>query len=223
MPRGLHWFRNDLRLQDNTALASLAARADQWLPVFVLDPRILDGPNAGAPRARFLLDCLSRLGRDLSARGVPLLVRQGRPKEVLPRLLGETRARLLSFNAGATPFAKRRDAAVMRGVERGGGEIIACRDDVIFGADEVRSASGGPYAVYSPYRAAWWRRWVEEARLPVRLARVPPPIPGFRADTVPEPRALGLGADGCALPTGGERAARRRHRRNSHRVPPKSQ
>ena len=55
MPRGLHWFRNDLRLQDNTALAALAARADQWLPVFVLDRRLLGGPRAGVPRARFLL------------------------------------------------------------------------------------------------------------------------------------------------------------------------
>jgi deoxyribodipyrimidine photolyase len=34
--RGLHWFRNDLRLQDNTALGALVTRAEEWLPVFVL-------------------------------------------------------------------------------------------------------------------------------------------------------------------------------------------
>ena len=44
--RGLHWFRNDLRLHDNSALAALAGRAEQWLPVFVLDPRLLHGPRA---------------------------------------------------------------------------------------------------------------------------------------------------------------------------------
>ena len=41
MTRGIHWFRNDLRLQDNTGLNALAARAEQWLPVFVLDRRLL--------------------------------------------------------------------------------------------------------------------------------------------------------------------------------------
>jgi deoxyribodipyrimidine photo-lyase len=210
MPRGLHWFRNDLRLQDNTALAALAARADQWLPVFVLDRRILGGPSAGAPRARFLLDCLARLERDLAKRGVPLLVREGRPERALRRLVDETGARLVSFNEGSTPFAERRDAAVQRAVERCGAEVVTCRDHVVFGAGEVRTASGGPYSVYSPYRAAWWKRWAEEARLPVRIGRLPPPIPGFSAEPVPDPRRFGLAADRCDLPTGGERAARRR-------------
>ena len=52
MTRGLHWFRNDLRLQDNTALDALADRAEQWLGVFVLDPRLVYGPRAGSPRLR---------------------------------------------------------------------------------------------------------------------------------------------------------------------------
>jgi deoxyribodipyrimidine photo-lyase len=210
MSRGLHWFRNDLRLQDNTALAALAARADQWLPVFVLDRRMLSGPRAGAARSRFLLDCLARLGRDLAKRGAPLLVREGRPERVLPRLLHETGARLLSFNEGATPFAKRRDAAVQRAAERCGAEVLTFRDHVMFGAHEVRTASGGPYAVYSAYRNAWWKRRAEDARLPLRSTRLPAPIPGFGAESTPDPRRYGAEAGGTDLPTGGERAARRR-------------
>jgi len=126
MSRGLHWFRNDLRLRDNTALAELCARVEQWLPVFVLDPRILGSAGVGEPRTRFLLDCLERLGRDLEARGIPLLVREGRAEEVLPKLLLETGARVLSFNEDATPFARRRDAAVRRAVERDGGNTPTC-------------------------------------------------------------------------------------------------
>ena len=77
MTRGLHWFRNDLRLHDNTALKALVTYADEWLPVFVLDARMITGPLAGEPRTRFLLECLRRLGRDLENRGAPLLVREG--------------------------------------------------------------------------------------------------------------------------------------------------
>jgi deoxyribodipyrimidine photo-lyase len=213
LTRGLHWFRNDLRLRDNTALGALAARAEQWLPVFVLDPRLLPGPRAGSPRLRFLLDCLDRLGRDLEKRGLPLLIREGRPEQVLPRLLHDTGARLLSFNEDATPFARRRDATVRQAVERMGGEVVARLDRVVFGAAEVRSASGGAYAVYTPYRKAWWKRWIEEPRLPLRRRRLPPPIPGFSPERVPEPRALGLESAGPVLPSGGEQAGRRRLRR----------
>lgn len=69
--RGIHWFRNDLRLQDNTALAALSERVEEWLPIFVLDPRIFSRMNSGQPRVRFLLDCLDRLGEELATRPVP--------------------------------------------------------------------------------------------------------------------------------------------------------
>jgi len=208
--RGLHWFRNDLRLADNTALDVLASRVEEWLPVFVLDPRILAGPSAGCPRAAFLLDCLRRLGRELERRGVPLLVREGRPEELLPKLMHESGARILSLNEDVTPFARHRDAAVQRAVERSGGQVIARLDYVVFQWSEVRTATGGAYSVYTPYRKTWWRRWLEEPRHPVRIGRLPPPIPGFSADRVPESGDLGLDTPECKIPTGGERAASRR-------------
>jgi deoxyribodipyrimidine photo-lyase len=200
--RGLHWFRNDLRIADNTALAALSERAREWLPVFVLDPRLL----GAEPRSRFLLASLASLSRDLAARGVPLLVRKGVPERVLPRLLHETGARLLSWNEGTTPFARRRDAAVRRAVERSDGEVLVRRDDVIFAAADLRTKAGGAYTVYTPYRNAWWRRFRDEPRRPRRLRALPAPIPGFAADPVPQPRA---GAD-TGLPAAGAAAARRR-------------
>jgi deoxyribodipyrimidine photo-lyase len=205
LARGLHWFRNDLRLRDNTALDALAERAEQWLPVFVIDPR-LASPRAPR-RTAFLFDTLAHLGRELAARGVPLLVRTGRPEKVLPALLGELHATLLSWNAGATPFARRRDTAVRRAVERQGAQVIEATDHVVFRAHEVRNRSGGPYAVYTPYRNAWWQRWRAEPRLPRRARALPPPIPGRKADPLPQPdRAT---AD---LPASGADAAARRLR-----------
>jgi len=210
MSRGLHWFRSDLRLHDNTALAALVERAEAWLPVVVLHPRIAGSARSGAARMRFWLDSLAHLGRDLEKRGVPLLVRRGRPEEVLPRLLAETGARLLSFNRSATPFARTRDSRVRRSVEKLGGETLERLDDVVFDASEIRSQKGRPYSVYSPYRRAWWRRWLNEPRLPVPLGPLPPPIPGLASDPIPDPREFGIDAVRLALPTGGEEAARRR-------------
>ena len=120
MTRGLHWFRNDLRLHDNRSLALLAERADEWLPVFVMDPRLTGTPAKPTARLRFMQDCLERLGRALEKRGVSLIVRQGRPEDVIPELLAQTRAELLSFNPDVTPFARRRDEAVQRAAESHG-------------------------------------------------------------------------------------------------------
>jgi deoxyribodipyrimidine photo-lyase len=210
LTRALHWFRNDLRLRDNTALGALAARADRWLPVFVLDPRLANARSQ--PRTRFLLDALARLAAELRGRGIPLLVRRGRPEQVLPRLLDETGAEWLSFNAGTSPFARRRDTTVRRAAEKRGVRVIEADDHVVFRSGEVRTRSGGPYAVYTPYRNAWWKRWREDPRHPVRMRPLPGPIPGYQADPVPEAASL-FALDGeLELPTAGEDAAQRRLR-----------
>jgi deoxyribodipyrimidine photo-lyase len=208
MRRGVHWFRDDLRLRDNTALDALAQRVEQWLPVFVLDPRLADAP--WRPRQRFLLESLALLGRDLERRGVPLLVREGLPERVLPELAAKLGATWVSFNVGATPFAHHRDAQVRSALEERGTSVIACADRIVYRAGEVRTRSGGPYSVYTPYRNAWWARWREDPRRPARDRALPAPIPGFAADPIPAPQPRSGEAVAVAAP--GEAAAQRRLR-----------
>ncbi len=50
--RAVHWFRNDLRLHDNTALSAAAARADELVPVFVFDDHLLGAVHPSPPRTR---------------------------------------------------------------------------------------------------------------------------------------------------------------------------
>ena len=213
MSRGLHWFRNDLRLRDNTALLALADQVEEWLPVFVLDPRLLGPPVArrAGPRACFLLDCVTRLSKSLAERGVPLLVRSGLPEEVLPQLLHQTGATKLSFNRATTPFAQQRDAAVTRCVEKQGVQVLSRVDHVVFAADDIRKATGeAGYAVYTPYRNRWWERWQQASKPPQRTGRLPRPIAGFESDPVPSVPAVERTEDECRIPTGGELAAARR-------------
>ena len=117
--RGVHWFRNDLRLRDNGALAALADRVTEWVPVFVFDPELFDR-SLQRPRDRFLFSSLARLREDLAARGVPLLTIAGRPERVLPRLLAKLDAQTLSLAEADTPYATRRDARVREAIESQG-------------------------------------------------------------------------------------------------------
>jgi deoxyribodipyrimidine photo-lyase len=208
--RGVFWFRNDLRLRDNRGLAALAARADELVPVFVLDPRLVAASRASAPRVSFLLDCLARLSDQLARRGCPLVVRRGDPAVELPKLLAETRAEALAWNRDVTPVARARDARVRAAAEAAGVRVLDCKDRVIFESDEVRSAQGRPYAVYTPYRNAWRARWEREPELPERAPRLPKGVAGIRSEALPSAAELGHPGAPAELPAGGEAAAWRR-------------
>jgi len=92
------WLRNDLRLHDSPVLQRAAVLAKEKgipaLPVYVIDPRLFQRTRRGTwktgPfRALFLLQSLRVLRRRLCKVGSNLLVKVGRPEEVLPSLLGD--------------------------------------------------------------------------------------------------------------------------------------
>ncbi len=68
----IFWHRRDLRVADNTALS----RASEPLPVFVLDPSVLE--HASPPRVAFLLEALRSLRDDYRELGGDLPVGQQR-------------------------------------------------------------------------------------------------------------------------------------------------
>jgi len=207
---GIHWFRNDLRLRDNTALAELSRAVDTLLPVFVLDDRLLSSSRTGAPRVRFLLGCLEALARDLRSRGHALVVRRGDPARVVPELVASTGASVLSFNRDTTPYARRRDRAVRDAVEARGARVIACKDRVIFEAGEVRTRAGRSFAVYSPYRRAWHRRLREDPPVVAPEPALPRAVLGVGSQGIPSAEVLGFGGDATRIPPPGELAAHAR-------------
>lgn len=90
------WLRNDLRVHDSPVLhraAELAKSRDfRVLPVYVLDPRHFQRTKhgtlkTGPLRARFLLQSILALKQRLRQLDSDLLIRVGRPEEVLADLL----------------------------------------------------------------------------------------------------------------------------------------
>ncbi|WZZ84922.1 hypothetical protein YC2023_113501 [Brassica napus] len=86
------WFRNDLRVLDNDALYKAWSSSDTLLPVYCLDPRLFHTthffsfPKTGALRGAFLMECLADLRKNLMRRGLNLLIRSGKPEDILPSL-----------------------------------------------------------------------------------------------------------------------------------------
>lgn len=87
--RAIVWFRQDLRLHDNEALLDAIASADEILPVYIFDERVFGGktrygfPKTGSYRARFIIEAVADLRQSIRDLGSDLIVRVGKPEEVL--------------------------------------------------------------------------------------------------------------------------------------------
>ena len=104
----IFWFRSDLRVGDNLALAEACASAGRLLPVYCHDPAA-DAPTRwgfarrGPHRRAFLEAALDDLDAALRARGSALLELHGAPCEVLPALARTVGAHAVVCEAIAAP------------------------------------------------------------------------------------------------------------------------
>ena len=144
------WIRRDLRLGDNQALSSALAHADQVIPVFILDPRLLISPYAGDKRVAFLFEGLRRLDADLRKRGSRLIVREGDPVEQLAALVSEFGADAVFAEEDVSPYARRRDACVAAQLP-----LRLVSGMVVHPPGAVVKADGKPYTVFTPFSRAW--------------------------------------------------------------------
>ncbi|WP_394996372.1 DASH family cryptochrome [Emticicia sp.] len=92
----IFWFRNDLRLHDNEALLK-ATKAGNIIPVYVFDERqfnktALGFKRTGAFRAKFLLESVEDLRNNLRKIGSDLIIRVGKPEEILAKMADEWQA-----------------------------------------------------------------------------------------------------------------------------------
>lgn len=158
------WFRRDLRLDDNPALAAAAARHDEVVCLYVLDDRLLD--RAGPHRRRQLLADLDGLDAELAAHGGRLLVRRGDPVRVVPAVARDVGA--VYWNDDVTPFAAARDAAVRAALEV---PVDSWWGHLVLPPGSVCTAKGAVSRVFTPFFRRWqatpWDPWPSpgEARL----------------------------------------------------------
>src|SRR5262245_40174494 len=102
------WIRRDVRLADNQALAAGLARGGVVVPVFVRDSTLLASAahRAAEKRLAFLHGGLRVLDAALRERGARLVVRSGRPADVLEHLVAETGADLVVAERDVSPYAR---------------------------------------------------------------------------------------------------------------------
>ena len=120
------------------------------MPLFVLDPALL---RAGGRRAGRLFASLRALDEQL---GGALVVRAGRPEEVVPQVAAEAGARAVHVSAETTPYGRRRDERVDAAL--GPVPLIPTGSPYAVTPGRILKDDGTPYRVFTPFSRAWLAR-----------------------------------------------------------------
>ena len=147
------WFRRDLRLDDNPALAAALSDGAPIIPVYIQAPEEEDPWEPGAASRWWLHWSLAALDESLRARGNRLRILRGPSLEALRRLAGETGARTIHWNRLYDPATRERDTRIKQTLRAGGLRCESHKAALIFEPWEILNGSGQPYRVFS----AFWR------------------------------------------------------------------
>jgi len=144
------WIRRDLRLSDNQALTTAMGHASVVIPVFILDPKLLNSPQTAQNRVAFLFEGLEALDSDLRKRGSALFLRKGNPLEVLSNLLRESEATSIFAQADVSPYARQRDEGVRRELP-----LTLTPGITTHSPELLTKPDGSPYTVFTPFARKW--------------------------------------------------------------------
>ncbi len=147
------WFRRDLRLADNPALAEAMASGRPIVPVYILDAAT-EGRALGAASLWWLDKSLRALAADLAKRGAPLILRRGDSEAELRRLIDQSGAGAVLMNRLFEPDAWTRDADIAHGLKAEGIDCRGFNAALMARPGSVLNGSGGPYKVFTPFLRA---------------------------------------------------------------------
>ena len=148
----LVWFRNDLRVSDN---AALSAAVETGLPVLCLFIQDASSPvrTLGAAQRWWLHHSLTALDVRLRTLGSRLVLKTGETSSVLDAVIAQAGATHLFWNRRYDPAAIALDASIKSTLKARGVDVRTFDGQLLHEPTQVKTGSGGPFKVYSPF----WR------------------------------------------------------------------
>lgn len=159
----VHWFKSDLRLNDNRALHrayEFATKNDvPLICMYILSPQDLTAHMASPARVDLTLRTLDQLKKELATLDIPLYMEtQEKRCNVLARIVELCErwgASHLFANLEYEVDELRREAKLVRLCCDQGIAFETVHDTCVVTPGELHSQQGRPFAVYSPWYRAW--------------------------------------------------------------------
>ncbi len=171
------WFRQDLRLADNPALTAAVETGEEIIALYILDT---DNTLGGASRW-WLHGSLEALAADLGRRGVTLTLRRGRATDIVPALAREAKASAVFWNRCYDPVAIADDEKLAPALAASGVSARSFNGALLLEPSELKTDSGGPFKVFTPFWRALAAQAPFDAPLPApKKIRAGSPVPSDR-------------------------------------------
>ena len=142
------WFRQDLRVRDNPALAAAASRGSV-LPVYILDDVAPGRWRMGAASHWWLHHSLAALTEEVGE----IVLLRGDPRIILPSLCKTTGASAVYWSRCYAPFTIARDKALKAQLLTDGIEVESFNASLLHEPWEVATRGRTPFRVFTPF----WR------------------------------------------------------------------
>jgi deoxyribodipyrimidine photo-lyase len=150
----LVWLRDDLRLDDNPALAA-AADDGPLVALYVLDDSGKSGRPLGGAARWWLHHSLKSLTKSLAAQDVKLILRRGDPEAIVLEVAGKIGATSVHWNRRYYGWSKPLDGAIKQALLTAQIRAESHKGNVLTEPWEIKTGSGGYFKVFTPFfRAA---------------------------------------------------------------------
>jgi deoxyribodipyrimidine photo-lyase len=185
--RSLVWFRRDLRVLDNTALATAAKESESVIGLYVITPAQWKLHNDADIKISFWIENLRELSAALAKLNIPLVIEITDSFDDCPALVASVakkhQCQTVHFNREYEVYEQRRDQLTTEACNVANIDVYSWHDRVIIAPEDISTKDERYYSVFTPYRKVWDTLAVDQANVlpkPKKLAAVdiePSPVP----------------------------------------------
>ena len=143
----IHWFRQDLRIEDNPAL-NASARTGDVIPIYIFDTGRGAERTVGGAGKVWLHHSLKALNKSLNG---ALRCFTGDPLEILQKLTKDTEAKTVTWNRLYEPSSIERDKIIKSKLVNTGTAVLSFGGSLLWEPWETLKADGTPYKVFTPF------------------------------------------------------------------------
>ena len=159
----IHWFKRDLRLQDNRPLSEASELAKKaqvpLICLFIVSPQDYQAHLTSKPRVDFELRTLEIMQRDLAELDIPLIVDVVEKRKAIPNhitaLCEKWNAKHVFCGVEYEVDELRREKLMIERCLEKGIAFTPLHDDVVVPPGSVATKEGRQYSVYTPWYRAW--------------------------------------------------------------------
>lgn len=168
-PLSIVWFRQDLRIEDHPALMAACERG-RVLPLYIAGHDGEGDWQLGGASKWWLHHSLKALESDLKSLGHSLVLRQGKPLEVLKQLIAETGASAVYWSRCYEPASLDRDTLIKRELRLKEIDAQSFNACLLYEPWTIANKQGKPFQVFTPF----WKSCLNHAN-PERPLSKPKP------------------------------------------------